>query len=86
MYETYYDKLQPYFRQQNLKLHCIDTDGTILSRKTQNIIKDLKNLEDIFDFSNLDENHELFSNKNKQTIGKFKIECLENNWIDDFVC
>ena len=33
--------------------------------KAQNIIKDLKNLEDIFDFINLDENHEIFSNKNE---------------------
>ena len=33
----------------------------ILSMRTENIIRDLKNLEDIFDFSNLDENIELFS-------------------------
>ena len=74
MYETYYDILQPYFGQENLQLHYIDTDGMILSMKTKDIIKDSKNLEDIFDFSNLDENHELFSNKNKKIIGKFKIE------------
>ena len=29
----------------------------IMSMKTENFIKDLKNLEDISDFSNLDENH-----------------------------
>ena len=86
MYETYYDTLQPYFGQENLQLHYIDTDGVILSMKTKDIIKDLKNLEDIFDFSNLDENHELFSNKNKKVIGKFKIETPKNIWIDEFVC
>ena len=86
MYETYYDILQPYFSQENLQLHYIDTDGKILSMKTKDIIKDLKNLEDIFDFSNLDENHELFSNKNKKVIGKFKIETPKNIWIDEFVC
>ena len=86
MYETYYDRLQPYFGQENLQLHYIDTDGVILSIKTENIIKDLKNLEDIFNFSNLDENHELFSNKNKNVIGKFKIETPKNIWIDDFIC
>ena len=58
----------------------------ILSMKTENIIEDLKNLEDIFDFSNLDENHELFSNKNKKVIGKFEIETPKKNWIDEFVC
>ena len=43
-------------------------------------------MEDIFDFSNLDKNHELFSIKNKKVIGKFKIETPENIWIDEFVC
>ena len=67
MYETYYDTLQPYFGQKNLQLHYIDTDGMILSMQTQNIINDLKNLEDIFDFSNLDENHELLSEKKQKS-------------------
>ena len=58
----------------------------ILSMKTENIIKDLKNLEDKFDFSNLDENHELFSNKNKKVIGKFKIETPKNVVINEFIC
>ena len=53
---------------------------------TKDIINDLKILEDLFDFSNLDENHELFSNKNKKVIGKSKIETPKNIWIDEFVC
>ena len=73
-YETYYDKLQPYFGQENLQILYIYTDGRILSMKTQNNKKGFKNLEEIFDFSNLDENHELFSIKNKTIFGKFKIE------------
>ena len=86
MYETYHDTLQPYFGQQKLQLHYIDTDGMILSMKTKDIIKDLKNLENLFNFSNLDEKLELFSNKNKKVIGKFKIETPKNIWIDEFVC
>ena len=86
MYETYYDTLQPYFGQENLQLHYVDTDGMILSMKTKGIIKDLKNLEDIFDFSNLDKKHELYSEKNKKVIGKFKIETPKNIIIDEFVC
>ena len=86
MYETYYDTLQPYFGQENLQLHYIDTDGMILSMKTKDIIKDLKNLEDIFDFSNLDEKHDLFTNRNKKVIGKFKIETPKNICYDEFVC
>ena len=85
MYETYYDKLQTYFGQENIKLHYIDCDSFVLSIETENIINDLKNLEDLFDFSTLDKNHELFSNKNKKVVGKFKIETPENIWIDEFV-
>ena len=86
MYETYYDKLQPYLGQENIQLHYIDTDSFVLSVNTKDKIKDLKNLEDIIDFSNIDKNHELFSNKNKKVIGKFKIETPKNIWVDEFVC
>ena len=86
LYETYYDILQPFFGQENLQLHYLDTDGMILSMKTKDIIKDLKSLENVFDFGNLDQNHELFSNKNKKVIGKLKIETPKNIWIDEFVC
>ena len=33
MYETYYGKLQPYFGQDKLQLHYIDTDEFVLSVK-----------------------------------------------------
>ena len=86
MYETYYDTSQPFFGQEILQLHYIDTDGMFLSMKTKDIIRDLKKIEDIFDFSNLDKNHNLYSKKNKKVIGKFKIETPKNIWIDEFVC
>ena len=86
MYETYYDKLQTYFGEKNIQLHSMDFDIFVLSVSTEDIIKDLKNLEDLFDFSNLNETHEIFSNENKKKIGKFKIETRKNIWIDEFVC
>ena len=86
MYETYYDELQPYFGQEKFQLHYIDTDAFVLSMNAKDIIKDSKKLKVMFDFSNLDENHELFSNKNKNVIGKFKIGTPKNIWIDEFVC
>ena len=70
MYETYYDILQPNFGEENLYLHCMDTDSFILSVNSKDIIKDLEILENKFDFSNLDQNHELFSDKNKKVTGK----------------
>ena len=44
MYETYYDKLQPYFSQENIQLHFMDTYSFVLSVNTKEIIKHLKNL------------------------------------------
>ena len=54
MHETYYDILQQHFGEKILQLHYMDTDSFILSVNTKDISKDLKNLEDKFDFSNLD--------------------------------
>ena len=48
----------------------MDCDSFVLSIETQNMINDFKNLENLFDFSNLNKNQELFSNKNKKTVGK----------------
>ena len=53
MYETYYDILQQNFGEKNLHLYYMDTDSFKLSVNTKDVIKVLKNLEDIFDFSNL---------------------------------
>ena len=61
------------------------TDSFVLSVITTDIIKDLKKLEDSFDFSNLDKDHEIFSNKNKKVIGKFKIETPKNLWTDELI-
>ena len=49
----------------------MDCDSFVLSIETQNIIIDLKNLEDLFDFSNLNDNDELCSNKNKRYVRWF---------------
>ena len=43
----------------------MDTENFVLSVNTKDIIKDLKNLEELIDLSNLDENHELFRNLKK---------------------
>ena len=83
--ETYYDILQPYFGQDIIQLHYMDTDSFVLSVNTKDIIKDLKKIEDKIDFSNLEKNHELFSNKNKKVIGFFKIETPKSIWINEFV-
>ena len=30
MYETYYDKIQPYFGMENIQLHYMDTDAFVI--------------------------------------------------------
>ena len=40
----------------------------------------------MFEISNFDEKHELFSNTNKRVNGIFKMEKTKNIWIDEFVC
>ena len=74
------------FWTSKLQLHYMDCDSSVLSIETQNIVNDLKNLEYLFVFSNLVENHEMLSNKNKKVVGKFKIEYPKNIWIDDYIC
>ena len=63
LYETYYDKIQPYSEQEKIQLQYMDTDSFVLSIDAKNTIKDLKSLGDLFDFSNLNQNHEIISNK-----------------------
>ena len=45
------------------------TDSFILSIKTEDLIKNLEYFEVDFDFSELDENHELYDTINKKVIG-----------------
>ena len=63
----------------------MEADSLIISLNPSKFIKDLQNLEDLFDFRNLSENHELFNYKNKKVIGKFKIETPKTIWIDEFI-
>ena len=84
MYEFYYHKLQPYY-SSSVKLHYMDTDSFILSIKTGDLINDLEYFKDDFDFSELDENHELYDAINKKVIGKLKIETSPIIELDNFV-
>ena len=67
MLEIYYVKLQPYFGSENVQNHYNNCNSMVSSIKTDDFIRDLKNLEDLFDFRNLDPKNLLFSNKNKKS-------------------
>ena len=83
-YEFYYHKLQPYYNNK-IKLHYMDTDSFILTIKTEDLSKDLENFKSDFDFSELDENHELNDTINKKGKGKMKIETSPIIELDNFV-
>ena len=40
----------------------------------------------MFGFSTLNENHDLFSDKNEKVIRKIKIETIKIIWIDEVIC
>ena len=85
MYEFYYNKLQPYWKQ-SIQLHYMDTDSFILSFDTnhQELINFLQENKDEFDFSELDKSHELYDPINKKVIGKMKIETSPVLVLDTF--
>ena len=89
MYETYYDKLQKYFGIDGIQIHYQDTDAFIMSLTSKNTVNDLSKLQEqynLFDFSNLNKEHILFSNKYKKTPGYLKIETPNSLYIHKFVC
>ena len=86
MYETYYDELQPFFDREKSHLPYMDCDSFVINFKASKIVSDLIYLVYLFDFINMDENHELFSKKNKKFVEKYKIETPKIAWVNEFVC
>ena len=89
MYETYYDKLQKYFGVDGIQIHYQDTDAFVMSIKTMDIVYDLSKLQEgykLFDFSNLNKEHKLFSNDYKKIPGYLKIETPTSLYTNKFVC
>ena len=55
----------------------MDCDSFVLSFRERDINNDLKNLEYLFDFSNLDKNYELLSNKNGKVFVYLELKLLK---------
>ena len=86
MYEWYYDKMQPFFGEDNLELHYLDTDSFIFSFKPiKSLIEDSEHFKKNFDFSDLDPSHELYSEANKKVVGKIKLETAPELDLDEAV-
>ena len=63
-----------------------NTLSFVLSVNTKDIVNDLYNLKDYFDFSNLSREQKVFSGVNKKVLGIFKIETPGSNYTDEFIC
>ena len=85
MYEIYYNTLEPHW-QNKVHLHYMDTDSFVLSfdSRWENLIEFLKQNKDEFDFSELDNAHQLYNPTNKKVIGKMKIETSPVLVLDSF--
>ena len=78
--------MQPYFGEDNLEYHYLDTDSFIVSFKPiKSLIEDLKHFKEDFDFSDLDPSHELYSEANKKVFGKMKLETAPELDINEAV-
>ena len=64
----------------------MDTDSNMIGLNTKDIIKELRSLENLIDFSNFNENHQIFTNKYEKMIVEFKIETPKIICIEEFNC
>ena len=72
--------------EKKIQVQYLDTDSVVLCVYTKDLMKDSKNLNDLFNFSNLVENQDLFGNIDKKMIGKIIKDSPKNIWIDEFIC
>ena len=89
MYKTSYDKFQKYYGIDKIILSKMDTHTFILNLKTNDLACDLEKLQTdykLFDFSNLNKDHKLYSDDFKKVPGYLKIETPKTLYINKFGC
>ena len=50
-----------------------DTDSLMFHVETEDVYRDMKEMEEDFDFSNYDQNHPMYNNARKAVPGLFKV-------------
>jgi len=73
MYRFYYDYLKPKYGDR-CSLLFTDTDSLCCQIETQDLYHDMSKDMDLFDTSNFDQDHYLYSKKNHRVLGKMKSE------------
>ena len=74
MYEYHYTHMMKVYGPERAKLLFTDTDSLTYLIQTEDVYKDMKQDQSLYDTSNYPKEHFLFSNINKKVIGKFKDE------------
>ena len=69
MYELYYDVLKEKHNDK-IKLAYTDTDSFVIHLETDDLYKDLKQINDHMDFSDYDTQHDNFDVSNQKVLGK----------------
>ena len=84
MYDLWYNKVRPMFGGKVRLCYC-DTDSFILYAKTRDLYESYKPYaNDVFDFSNLDPSHQLYSSANAMQYGLLKDEA-QGHLITEFI-
>ena len=73
MYQFFYAYLKPRY-QDRCRLLFTDTDSLCCEIETTDLYKDMSDAADLFDTSNFDEDHYLYSKQNHRVLGKMKSE------------
>ena len=60
MYQWYFCKILPYFGENNVELHYIDTDSIVFFTPNKGSVNDLKHFNKDLDLSEIDPAHELY--------------------------
>ena len=83
MFDLYYNTLKARYGE-NVRLLYTDTDSLIVHVQTEDIYQDMTKHADLYDTSNYQSDHPLFSTANKKIIGKFKDE-LGGQLLTEFI-
>ena len=73
MYDFHYNHMKKVY-DDKVKLLFTDTDSLCYIIETDDIYRDMDDYNHLFDTSNYNEDHFLYSLKNKRVLGKFKDE------------
>ena len=82
---SYYNTIQKHFGKENVSLCFWDMDSFLLKVKCNNLEREMKKLEHMFDFSKYPKQHPLFDNSRANQLFYFKDELKGRTAITHFI-